>query len=210
MSRGVLAGSLVGVVQGLVAVLLVMTLGAGTYGWFAYTPLQQGTGSVVPGPAAVAREWLLVPLALSALGGLAAWILGRRGELAPRGADRRVLMTGVSGLVVAVLTVALHPAGPMPRRYADYLPTGGPPPASVLVAGSVLGALVLVALTGLADGRRWGWVGTVVALLLGVVEVGVQLLGDGLAPITLAGEVVAILLVTVALVLARLGSAQPS
>ena len=217
MGRGVLAGTLVGVVQGLVAVLLIVTLGTGNvstagFGWFAYTPLQQGAGFVVPGPLWVAREWLLIPLTLGALGGLAAWLLGRRGEAAARGGDRRVLLAGVAGLVLAVVTVALFPAGPMPHRYADYLPLAGRPDfaaAVVLVLGSGLGASVLVALSGLADGRRWGWVGTVVAVALGVVGIGVQVVGDGLAAVTLAGEVVALVLVAAALVLARRGRAQP-
>ena len=216
MSRWVLAGTLVGVVQGLVAVLLIVTLGTGnvgtgSFGWFAYTPLQQGAGFVVPGPPRVAREWLLIPLVLGALGGLAAWALGRRGEPASWGGDRRVLLAGVAGLVLAVVTVALFPAGPMPHRYVDYLPLAGRAdvsPAVVLVLGSGLGASVLVALNGLAAGRRWGWVGTAVALALGVVGIGVQVMGDGLAPATLAGEVVALVLVAAALVLARRGRAQ--
>ena len=218
MGRGVLAATLVGVVQGLVAVLLVVTLGTGNvgtagFGWFAYTPLQQGAGFVVPGPPRVTRESLLVPLVLGALGGLAAWLLGRRGEPASWSGDRRVLLAGVAGLVLAVVTVALSPAEPMPHRYADYLPPAGRPdvaPAVVLVLGSGLGALVLVALAGLAYRRRWGGVGTVVALALGVVGISVQVVGDGLAPITLAGEVVALVLVAAALVLARRGRAQPA
>lgn len=69
-----LVGAPVGVAQGLVAVLLGPTLGAGPddVGWFADTPLQPGDAVVVPGPPAVVREWLLVPLVLSTLGAGAA------------------------------------------------------------------------------------------------------------------------------------------
>jgi hypothetical protein len=218
MGRGVLAGALVGVLQGLVAVLLVAGLGAGQadLGWFAYAPPPQ----VVPAAPRVVQEWLLVPLVLAGLGALAVAVARRRAGSRPGRGDRRVLTLGVGGLVVAVLSVALAPryggvgsslvllggGATMPRRYSDYAPLelsgATTTPAVVVVAGSVLGALVLVGLAGLADDRRWGRTGTAAAVVLGLVGLGVQLFRTGLAPVTLLGEVVALGLVIGALVLA--------
>ncbi len=186
MRRGVLAGALVGVVQGLVTLLLVVSLGAGTddFGWFAYTP-QPTVALTVPGSATPRQEWLLVPLVLAVLGGLAVWLAGLRrpslkqpGRRPPR---RAVAVLGAFGLALVIVTVALAPgrgrpgswvqlgrfAGGMPRRYSDYglVATGSlAGPVLTLVLASGLGAAVLVVVVALADGHRWGRIGILVVL----------------------------------------------
>lgn len=220
MTRGVLAGALVGVVQGLVALLLVVSLGAGTndFGWFAYTP-QPTEALTVPGSTTPRQEWLLVPLVLAVLGGLAAWLAGlRRSSLKPAG-QRPVAVLGACGLALAIVTVALAPgrgrpgswvqlgglAGGMPRRYSDYgfVTTGSlVGPVLTLVLASVVGAAVLVVVVALADGHRWGRIGILVVLALGSIALVVQLFRTGLAPVTLLGEVLALGLLVAAAVVA--------
>ncbi|MEO6881626.1 MAG: hypothetical protein ABI181_11880 [Mycobacteriaceae bacterium] len=225
MSRAVLVGALVGVAQGLVALLLVVALGAGTddFGWFASTP-QPAVALTVPALATPRQEWLLVPLILAVLGGFAAWLggLGRpRVSQPPRRSPRRaVAALGALGLAWAIVTVALAPgrghpgswvqlgrlAGGMPRRYSDYGSMATASPVGTvfaLVLACVLGSVVLVVVVGLADGYRWGRIGTLVVLVLSLVALGVQLFRTGLAPLTLLGELLALGLLVAALLVAR-------
>ncbi len=226
MRRAVVVGSLVGVLQGLVALVLVGSLAGGPddFGWFAYTPLQPGDVLAVPGAPTAQQRWLLVPLVLAVLGGVTAHLLTRGADHA-RG--RGVSALGLLGLGLGVVTVALAPGeagattwvqlgggapGGMPSRYSDLAPLAEVSQVGtvvLLLVGSAAGAAVLVAVAGLADGRRWGLPATLVALGLAVVGLGVQLLHTGLAPITLLGEVLALGLVGAAAVVGgRLGTSR--
>ena len=84
MKRLVVAGTLLGLVNGVVAVLLIHLLlppAPEDFGWFAYAPAS-------PQVFAVRWSWwpqlLVLPVVLGAVSGALSAILGRRGLLATR------------------------------------------------------------------------------------------------------------------------------
>ncbi|MDQ2723551.1 MAG: hypothetical protein M3Y19_09655 [Actinomycetota bacterium] len=231
MTRVVVGAALVGVLQGVLAILLVVWLGApgDSTGWFSYTPLSGAEGVRLPGDAGWEPRLLLVPLTLAGLGAAGAYVGVRRGWCraptvtpSPPRRVRVAFALGLAGLVLAVVTVVVAPTmfdatvwvelpttGPpaASRGYADYLPASGPSTMVGmlvgLIGGSAAGAAVLVALTGLREGRRWGRIGVGVTVGVGIVAVGSQLQLRGVAASTLLGEVVALALGVAALVLTR-------
>lgn len=226
MTRVVTGAALLGVLQGVLVVLLLGPLGldGSSGGWFVFS----GSYTSVDDPAFQSSlvitstlrlsPRLAVPLLLAGLAAGLAALAQRRGWLGARPVGGAVAAgrVGVAGVLAAVAGHVLARFDPrvvafgrarepsLPRRYADYLPVDGAPPAWLGVGAALAAAVVLVLLVGVREQRRWAWWALVAVLLLAVVGIAAQLLLlDGVAPVALAGEVLAVLLGGVALLLAR-------
>ncbi len=81
MTRVVVGAALIGVVQGVVAVLLMVWLGSGRVGagWFAYTPSGRGGAGLVSGGPEWQSQLLLVPLTLAAVAAAGTYVAVRCG-----------------------------------------------------------------------------------------------------------------------------------